>query len=135
MSEPAVIAPDSKMPATYSYFMGTGHVTVSAFRSFNKVPDLVTPDWSECSWLSDIFNTRNKDPGHATVLTCYLCLVRYSFYDLVCHLFAMVTVSVNFCKDKPVTHGKYWICPGSLICCITNNHPQRPNREVMGWQN
>jgi hypothetical protein len=106
MGELAVIAPNSKMPATYGYFMGTGHVTVPAFRSFKKVPDLVTSDWSEGSWLSDILNTRNKDSGHATVLTCYLCLVWYSFYDLVCHLHTMVTVGANFCKDKPVTHGK-----------------------------
>jgi hypothetical protein len=124
MGEPAVIAPNSKMPATYGYFMGTGHVTVPAFRSFKKVPDLVTSDWSEGSWLSDILNTRNKDSGHATVLTCYLCLVWYSLYDLVCHLLTMVTVSVNFCKDKPVTHGKYWICPGSLICCTIFPLPQ-----------
>ena len=124
MGEPAVIAPDGKMPATNCYFMGTGHVTVSAFRGFKKVPDIVTLNWSECSWLSDIFNTRDKDTGHATIFTRYLRLVRYCFYDLVCHLLAMVAVSIDFCKNKPFAHRKYWMCPGSLICCTTNNQPQ-----------
>jgi hypothetical protein len=124
MGEPAVIAPDGKMPATNSYFMGTGHVTVSAFRGLKKVPDIVTINWSKCSWLSDILNTGNKDTGHATIFTRNLCLVGYCFYDLVCYLLAMVTVCVDFCKNKPVTHGKYWICSGSLICCTTNNQPQ-----------
>jgi hypothetical protein len=124
MGEPAVIAPDGKMAATYSYFMRTGYVAVSAFRSFKKVPDFVTLNRGVCSWLRDIFNAGNKDTGHATIFTRNLCLVRYCFYDLVCHLLAMVTVCFDFCKNKPVTHGKYWICPGSLICCTTNNQSQ-----------
>jgi hypothetical protein len=117
MGEPAVPAPHGKMPATYSYIMGTSHMTVSAFRGFKKVPDIVTPNCCECSWLSDIFNTGDKDPGGTAVFTRYLGLVRYCFYNLVCHLLAMVAVSTEFCENKPVAHGKYWMCPGSLICC------------------
>jgi len=93
MGEPAVPAPDSKMPATYSYIMGTSHVTVSALRGFKKVPDIIAPNRCECSWLSDIFNTGDKDTGRAAVVTRHLCLVWYCFYYLVCHLLAMVAVS------------------------------------------
>jgi hypothetical protein len=121
MGEPAVSAPDGKMPAAYCYIMGTSYVTVSAFRGFNKVPDIITHNRCECPWLSDIFNTGDKDTGHAAIFTRYLCLVGYCFYDLVCHLLAMVAVSAEFCKNKPVAHGKYWICPGSLICCTTTS--------------
>ena len=125
MCEPAVPAPDGKMPATYSYIMGTSHVTVSAFRGFKKVPDIVTPNRRECTWLSNIFNTGDKDPGGTTVFTRHLCLVRYCFYDLVCHLLAMVAVSAEFCENEPVAHGKYWMCPGSLICCTIYHQPER----------
>jgi hypothetical protein len=34
----------------------------------------------------------------------------------------MVAVSAEFCENEPVAHGKYWMCPGSLICC-TIYHP------------
>jgi len=125
MGEPAVPAPDGKMPATYSYIVGTSHVTVSAFSGFKKVPDIVTPNRCECSWLSDIFNTGHKDPGGTAVFTRHLCLVRYCFYNLVCHLPAMVAVSAEFCENELVTHGKYWMRPGSLICCRIYSRPQR----------
>jgi hypothetical protein len=124
MREPTVPAPDGKMPATYSYIMGTSHVTVSAIRGFKKIPDIVTPDHCESSWLSDIFNTGNKDTGRTAVFTCNLCLIWYCFYDLVCYLLAMVTVSAEFCKNEPVAHGKYWMCPGSLICCTLHHQPE-----------
>ena len=111
--------------------MGTSHVTVSAFRGFKKVPDIVTPNCCECSWLSDIFNTGDKDPGGTAVFTRYLGLIRYCFYNLVCHLLAMVAVSTEFCENKPVAHGKYWMCPGSLICCTLYHQPER----VSIWSN
>jgi hypothetical protein len=37
----------------------------------------------------------------------------------------MVAVSAEFCKNKPVAHGKYWMCPGSLICCTIYHQPER----------
>jgi hypothetical protein len=37
----------------------------------------------------------------------------------------MVAVSVEFCKNEPVAHGKYWMCPGSLICCTLYHQPER----------
>ena len=100
-------------------------MTVSAFRGFTKIPDIITPDLGKCSGLSNIFNAGDKDTGRTAVITCYLRLVRYCFYDLVCHPLTVVTIRAEFCKNEPVTHGKYWICPGSLICCTTNNQPQR----------
>jgi hypothetical protein len=117
MGEPAVPATNSKMTAAYRYIMGASHVTVSAFRGFKKVPDIVTTDLCECSGLSDIFNAGNKDSGCTAVVTCNLRLVRYRFNNLVSHFPAMVAVRAEFRKNEPVAHGKYWRCPGSLICC------------------
>jgi hypothetical protein len=37
----------------------------------------------------------------------------------------VVAIRPEFCKNEPVTHGKYWICPGSLICCTINHQHQR----------
>jgi len=117
MGESAVPATNSKMTAAYRYIMGTSHMTVPAFRGFKKVPDIVTTDLCECSGLSDIFNAGNKNTGRTAVGTCNLRLVRYRFYNLVCHLPAMVAVRAEFRKNEPVAHGKYWMRPGSLICC------------------
>jgi len=125
MGEPTVLATDRKVTTTYRYIMGTRHVTVSAFRGFTKIPDIITPNLGKCSGLSNIFNAGNKDTGRTAVVTCYLRLVWYCFYDLVCHLLTVVAIRAEFCKNEPVTHGKYWICPGSLICCTTNNQPHR----------
>jgi len=118
MREITVPAPDRKMPATYRQVMGTSHVAVSAGRGFKKSPEIVTADLCECSWHGDIFNTRDKDPGRATVVTCYFSFVGNCFNYLVCNLPAMVTISAEFCENELVAHGRYWICPGSLICCM-----------------
>jgi len=132
MGEPAVPAPDRKMPATYRYIVGTRHVTVSAFRGLKKVPDIVTPDLCKCSGLSNIFNAGDKDTGCTAVVTCHLRLVRNRFYDLVCHLLAVIAVRAEFCKNEPVTHGKYWMCPGSLICCIPDSRTDHARIRIDG---
>jgi hypothetical protein len=109
MCETAVPATYREMPATYYNIMGAGNMAVPAFGCFKKVPDIVTAYRSESSGLSDIFNTGDKDTGCTAVFTCYLRLVRNCFYDLVRNFPAMVAVSAEFCKNKPIAHGKYWI--------------------------
>jgi hypothetical protein len=142
MCETAVPATYREMPATYYNIMGAGHMAVPAFGCFKKVPDIVTAYSGESSGLSDIFNTGDKDTGRTAVFTRYLRLVRYSFYNLVRYFPAMIAVSAEFCKNKPIAHGKYWIsgfinllhisskpkkCRLSFIklCCVTicdSNH-------------
>ena len=36
----------------------------------------------------------------------------------------MVAVSTEFCKNKTIAHGKYWMCPGSLNCCTLHHQPE-----------
>jgi hypothetical protein len=126
MREPAVLAPDGKVPASNGYIMGTCNVAVPAFNGLTKVPDIIASDFVECSGQRrDILNTGDKNTRCPAVVTNYLCLVRYCLYDLVCHLPAMVAVCTEFRENKPVAHGKYWICPGSLICCRIFSRHQR----------
>jgi hypothetical protein len=125
MRKPAVPAPDGKVPAPYGHIMGTCHVAVPAFNGLCKVPDIITSDFVKCPWPGDILNSGDKNTRRPAVVTHHLCLIRYCCYDLVCHLLAMVAVSAEFCKNEPVTHGKYWMCPGSLICCRIYFRPKR----------
>jgi hypothetical protein len=118
MREPAVLAPDGKMPASYDHIVGTIDMAVSAPGLFKKVPHIVTTDPGECPGLRNIFNAGNKNTGSTAVITGNLSFVGYCFDYLICNLPAMVAVSAKFCENELVAHEKYWICPGSLICCI-----------------
>ncbi len=125
MREPAVPAPDGEMPAANCKIMGTSYMAVSACCGFYQPPDVVTPDFCECPRLGDIFNTGNKDPGRTTVITRNFSLIRDRFDDLICNLPAMVTVSAEFGENELFAHEKYWICPGSLICCTMSSQALR----------
>jgi hypothetical protein len=117
MRKAAVLAADSKMPASYHNVVGAGHMTISAVCRFIKVPDIITPNLGECTRLSDILDPGDIHPRCTTIVALYFSLVRYRFDDLVCNLPAMIAVCAETGKDKLVTHGKYWMRPGSLICC------------------
>jgi hypothetical protein len=125
MGKPAVPATDGEMPAANSKIVRTGQMAVSALRGFYKAPEIVTPDFSECSWLGDILNAGNKDTGRTAVATCNFSLVGNCFDDLICNLPAVVAVSAEFCENEPFAHGKYWMCPGSLICCTLTSRAIR----------
>jgi hypothetical protein len=128
MRESAVPAPDCKMPAANSQVVGTGHMAVPAFRGFKKIPEIVTPDLCKGPRQRDILNAGNKDPGCPAIITRNFRFVRNCFNNLVCDLTAMVTVSTEFCENEPFIHGKYWTCPGSLICCTSKTEPRRQFR-------
>jgi len=49
-------------------------------------------------------NPWNKDPGRPAVVTRNLSLIGDRLDNLVCHLFAVITVRAVFCKDEPVAH-------------------------------
>ena len=121
MREPAVPAADSKMPASNGYVMKTVHMAVSAICGFLKVPDVITPDFCKCTWLRHILDTGDKYPCCTTIVTCYFGLIGDSFNDLICNLFAVIAVSPIPGKDKLVTHARYWMRMGSLICCMTRS--------------
>ena len=106
MGKPAVPAADREMPAANSQIVGTVDVAVSAFGSFCNSPEVVTPDFCEGTWLSDIFNAGNKDPGRTAVVTLHFSLVGNRFDDLICNLPAMVAVGPEFCENELFAHEK-----------------------------
>jgi hypothetical protein len=117
MSESAVPAPYRKVPASYRKIMWAGNMTIPALCSLDKFPDVKAPDLRIRSRLCHIMYPRDKDPGRPAVFTRYLSLIGNRIDDLVCHLFAVITVRAVFCDDEPVAHVRYWMRPGSLICC------------------
>jgi len=116
MSEPAVPAPDGKMPAPNRKIVRSGHMTVPALRLLNKLPEVIAPDFRECSRCRHILHAGDKDPGRPAVVARNLCLVGHRLDDLVCLLSAVVTASAVFREDEPVAHERYWIRPCSLTC-------------------
>jgi hypothetical protein len=117
MRKPAVPAPDSKIPASNKYIMWSCHVAVPAIRGMCKVPGIITINFNKGTGVSDIFNTGDKNTDHPAIIAHNLSLVGDCMNDLVCHLFAMVTISVQFHGNEWVAHEKYWRCTCSLICC------------------
>ena len=117
MGETAVLATDSKVPATYHDVMRAGDMTISAICRFLQVPDIITSNFGKCTRLRDILDPGNVHPGRTTVITCNFSLIRYSLDYLVCDLFTVIAVSTISGKDKLVAHGNYWMRIGSLICC------------------
>ena len=118
MRKPAVPAPDSKIPASNKYIVGPCHMAVPALRGMCKVPCIITINFNISAWIRDIFNTGNKYADCPAIFAYYLSLIRGCMNDLVCHFFAMVTISVQFHGNERVAHEKYWRCTGSLICCM-----------------
>jgi hypothetical protein len=119
MREPAVLAADGKMPASYHDIMGAIHMAVPANCGFLKVPDIITPNLCKCTWLRHILYAGYKDPGRTTIFTFYFGFVGDSFNNLICNLSAMIAVSTISGKNKLVAHAKYWKLMSSLICCIS----------------
>jgi hypothetical protein len=117
MGEPAVLAADRKMPASYHNIMGAVHMTVSAFCRFFKVPDIVTSNPGKRTRLGNILDPGDIHPRSTTVVARYFSFVRDRLDDLVCNLPAMITVGPIPGKNKLVAHGRYWMRRGSLICC------------------
>ena len=117
VGEPAVSAPDGKVPASDRNIMWTGCMTMPAFCRLNTFPEIIAPDLCKCARCGHFLGTGDKDPCRPAVVACNLRLVGHRLYDLVCHLLAVVTVSTVFREDKPVAHKKYWMRPGSLTCC------------------
>jgi len=124
MGEPAVPAPDCKMPAPDREIMRTRDFAVSAFHLLDKLPEVIAPDLGEGSRLRHIFDTGYKNPCRPAVVALYLCLVWHCLNYLVCHLFAVVTISAVFREDEPVAHKRYWLRAGSLTCCRKSVRPK-----------
>ena len=136
MREPAVLAADSKMPASYHNIVGAGHMAISAVCRFFKVPDIITPNPGECTWLSHILNPGDIYTRCSAIVALYFSLVRYRFDDLICNLPAVIAVSAETGKDKLLTHGKYWMRMGSLICCrIWTCHRLKKNQNLRILEN
>ena len=117
MGKPTVPASDSKIPASDKYFVGAFYVAVPAISDMCKVPGIIAINFNEVSGTGNIFNTGDKNTDCPAVIANNLSLIRDCMNDLVCHLFAMVAISIECHGNELVGHEKYWICPGSLICC------------------
>ena len=118
MRKPAVPAPDGKISASNKNIVGSCHVAVPAIRGMCKVPCIITINFNIGAWVSDIFNTGDKNTDHPAIIAYNLSLIGDCMNDLVRHLFAMVTISVQFHGNERVAHEKYWRCTCSLICCM-----------------
>lgn len=117
MGEPAVPAPDGKMPAPNREIVWTGHMTLPALRRLDKLPDVIAPDLREGSRFRHLFDAGDKNPCRPAIVARNLCLVGHRLYYLVCLLFAVVTVGAVFRENEPVAHKRYWLRAGSLTCC------------------
>ena len=117
MGEPAAPAPDRKVPASNRKIVRVGNMTIPAFCGLDKFPEIIAPDLCVRSRLCHIMYPWDKNPGCPAVVTRYLSLIGNRLDDLVCRLFAVITVRAVFCKDEPVAHVRYWMRTGSLICC------------------
>jgi hypothetical protein len=120
MGEAAVPAPHRKVPASNRKIMRSGNMTMPALCCLDKLPEIIAPDLRVRSRFCHILNPRYKDPGSPAVIARNLSLVRNRLDTLVCNLFAVITVRAVFCDDELVTHERYWMRPGSLICCKCN---------------
>jgi hypothetical protein len=118
MGKPAVPAPDGKIPASNKNIMGSCYIAVPAIRGMREVPCIVTINFNIGTRVSDIFNTGDKNTDYPAIIAYYLSLIGDCMNYLVCHLFAVVTISVQFHGNERVAHEKYWRCTGSLICCM-----------------
>jgi hypothetical protein len=130
MRKPAVLAADSKMPASYHNIVGAGHMTMSAVCRLFKVPDIITSNLGECARLSDILDPGDIHPCCTTIVALNFSLVRYRFDDLVGNLPAVIAVGAESGKDKLLAHGKYWMRMGSLICCRIWTGHQSINKKI-----
>jgi hypothetical protein len=82
-------------------------MAVPALRGMCEVPCIITINFNISAWISDIFNTGDKNPDCPAIFAYNLSLVRSCMNDLVRHLFAMVTISVQFHGNERVAHEKY----------------------------
>jgi len=104
MGEPAVPAPDRKVPASYRKIMRAIYMTMPALCGLDKFPEIIAPDLCVRSHLCHFLDPRNKDTGRPAVIARYLSLVGNRLDDLVCYLFAVITVGTVFCENEPVAH-------------------------------
>jgi hypothetical protein len=87
--------------------MGSCDVAVPAISGMCKVPGIITINFNKGTGISNIFNTGDKNTDHPAIIAHNLCLIRHCMNDLVRHLFAIVTISVQFHGNKRVAHEKY----------------------------
>jgi hypothetical protein len=106
MGKPAVPAPDRKVPAADRQVVGAGDMAVPAGGSFDELPEIITADFDILSFLTDILDPGNKNPGRPAVVAHHLRLVRHGRDNLVGIFFTMVAVRAISREDEPVAHGK-----------------------------
>jgi hypothetical protein len=106
MGEPAVAAPDDKVPAADRQVMGTGDVAVPAFCWLDKFPEIVTADFDKFSFFADVLDPGDIYPGCPAIVTDNVCLIRHRRDDLVGDYFTVITVRPVPRDDETFAHGR-----------------------------
>jgi len=104
VGEPTVPAPCREMAATDGKVMRTGCPAVPAGCIGNDVPEVITADLCETSFLCDLLSPWDKNPGSTTVIADDLGLVRDGHDDLIRLLVAVVAGRPVSREDEPVRH-------------------------------
>lgn len=104
MGELAVPALDSEMSAANYDIMRAGCMAVPALGDTNQIPNIVALNFRIFAKIAHIFNPWNKNTSSTAIIACYLSLVRHSFDDLICHLFAVVAISAMSHEDELGSH-------------------------------
>jgi hypothetical protein len=106
MGEPAVPAPDRKVPAANSQVVKAGNMAVPAFGRINEFPEIITTDLYKLSFFTDVLNPWYKNPGSPAVVAGYPGLIWHGPDDLVGIFFTVIAVRTIPREDEPVGHGK-----------------------------
>lgn len=106
MGKPAVAAPDDKVPAADRQVVGTGDMAVPAFRSLDKLPEIVTADFDKLPFFADVLDPGNENPGCPAIVTDHLCLIRHRRDDLIGEYVTVITVRPVPREDETFAHGR-----------------------------
>jgi hypothetical protein len=106
MGEPAIPAPDSKVPAADGHVVDAGDMAVPAFSRLDKIPEIVTANLRERSFFTDILDPGYENTGSPAVVADHLRLEGHSSDNLVGCLLTMITVCAVPRGDEPFAHGR-----------------------------
>jgi hypothetical protein len=106
MGEPAVPAPDDKVPAADRQVVGTGTLAVPAFGCLDKFPEIVTADFDKLSFFADVLDPGYENPGSPAVVAGHLRLERHRRDDLIGDYFTVITVRPVPREDETSAHGR-----------------------------
>ncbi len=106
MGEPAVPAPDGKIPATDRDVMGAGHPALPAQGRGLPAPDIITSRFDILSLFTDIFDNRDIDPRCPAVVTNNLCAI-WDCGDFLVDVLLAVVAGSPVTQIDEIFHASY----------------------------